>query len=35
MCGSNLKHTTTRLKNDKEVVLEAVKNSGWALDYAS
>ena len=33
--GMNLKNVDDELKNDKDVVLKAVKQNGLALDYAS
>ena len=30
-----LKYASDDLKNDKEVVLEAVRNNRWALQFAS
>ena len=33
--GNNLKYASDNLKNDKEVVMEAVKQNGDAIDFAS
>ena len=30
-----LRHAAPHLKNDREVVIEALKRSGWALEHAS
>ena len=34
-CGLNLRYASDNLKNDKEVVMEAVKQNGNAIVFAS